>query len=95
MDFIACAGLGLIESLLLDRFWARNTPTGSTAAAVPPDVTVTVTVTVVRAAWTLFLAQYLALKYYRIFLYHKYFSPLRDVPGPSVSLRPEILYFLI
>lgn len=33
----------------------------------------------------LFFAQYLALKYYRIFLYHKYFSPLRHLPGPAVS----------
>ncbi|KAK7756523.1 hypothetical protein SLS62_001358 [Diatrype stigma] len=79
MDLFVCAGLGLLESLLLDRFWTRNTPTGSTAAPVSPDVTVTVA----QAAWSLFLAQYLALKYYRIFLYHKYFSPLRDVPGPS------------
>ncbi|KAI0843577.1 cytochrome P450 [Hypoxylon sp. FL0890] len=31
----------------------------------------------------LFLAQYFAIKYYRIFLYHKYFSPLRHVPGPT------------
>jgi hypothetical protein len=34
----------------------------------------------------LFAAQYLALKYYRIFLYHKYFSPLRHLPGPKVGL---------
>lgn len=33
----------------------------------------------------LFLAQYLAVKYYRIFLYHRYFSPFRDIPGPTVS----------
>lgn len=33
----------------------------------------------------LFVAQYLALKYYRIFLYHKYFSPLRHLPGPKVG----------
>ncbi|KAH8657841.1 cytochrome P450 [Xylariales sp. PMI_506] len=31
---------------------------------------------------TLFAAQYLALKCYRVFLYPKYFSPLRHIPGP-------------
>ncbi|KAI0112811.1 cytochrome P450 [Hypoxylon sp. NC0597] len=36
-----------------------------------------------QIALALFLAQYLAVKYYRIFLYHKYFSPLRHVPGPT------------
>lgn len=33
----------------------------------------------------LFLLQYVALKVYRVFLYHRYFSPLRHVPGPTVS----------
>ena len=33
----------------------------------------------------LFLLQYIALKVYRVFLYHRYFSPLRHVPGPTVS----------
>ncbi|KAI1406928.1 cytochrome P450 [Hypoxylon sp. FL1857] len=36
-----------------------------------------------QVALALFLAQYLAVKYYRIFLYHKYFSPLRHIPGPT------------
>ncbi|OTA99518.1 hypothetical protein M426DRAFT_325056 [Hypoxylon sp. CI-4A] len=36
-----------------------------------------------KAALAIFLAQYLAVKYYRIFLYHEYFSPLRHVPGPT------------
>jgi hypothetical protein len=33
----------------------------------------------------LFALQYIALKVYRVFLYHRYFSPLRHVPGPTVS----------
>ncbi|ETS78006.1 hypothetical protein PFICI_10068 [Pestalotiopsis fici W106-1] len=32
---------------------------------------------------SLFLTQYLLLKYYRMVLYPKYFSPLRHFPGPS------------
>ena len=32
-----------------------------------------------------FVAQYLAVKCYRIFLYPYYFSPLRHLPGPTVS----------
>ncbi|KAI1106347.1 cytochrome P450 [Jackrogersella minutella] len=36
-----------------------------------------------KVALAFFLAQYLAVKYYRIFLYHKYFSPLRHLPGPT------------
>lgn len=35
---------------------------------------------------TLFLVQYVLLKYYRLVLYPNYFSPLRHLPGPSVSL---------
>ncbi|KAI1357132.1 cytochrome P450, partial [Xylaria arbuscula] len=38
------------------------------------------------AAWTVwscFLAQYLAFKFYRVFLYPQYFSPLRKLPGPT------------
>lgn len=37
----------------------------------------------------LFLFQYVPLKYYRIFLYHKYFSPYRHLPGPTVGLMPS------
>lgn len=33
-----------------------------------------------------FLAQYFVLKFYRIFLYPKFFSPLRHLPGPGVRL---------
>lgn len=33
----------------------------------------------------MFLASYVGVKSYRIFLYHKLFSPLRHIPGPKVS----------
>lgn len=36
-------------------------------------------------AATVFLGQYITLKIYRIFLYPKYFSPLRHLPGPKVG----------
>lgn len=35
----------------------------------------------------LFLVQYFLLKYYRMFLYPTYFSPLRHFPGPGVRRR--------
>lgn len=35
----------------------------------------------------LFVLHYVPLKYYRIFLYHKYFSPYRHLPGPTVGLE--------
>ncbi|KAI4864228.1 cytochrome P450 [Hypoxylon rubiginosum] len=31
----------------------------------------------------LFLLQYAVIKFYRIFLYHRYFSPFRHLPGPT------------
>ncbi|XXG96106.1 hypothetical protein Hte_002385 [Hypoxylon texense] len=37
----------------------------------------------VQMGCILFVIQYLLLKYYRVFLYHKYFSPLRHIPGPT------------
>lgn len=40
-----------------------------------------------RLLWlALFVIQYVAIKCYRILLYPKYFSPLRHIPGPAVSL---------
>lgn len=37
-----------------------------------------------KAAFGLLLVQYALVKYYRIFLYPFYFSPLRHLPGPKV-----------
>lgn len=48
----------------------------------------------IRTTIALFLAQYLAVKIYRIFLYPKYFSPLRNVPGPTVS-TPSIEFIVL
>ncbi|KAI1206182.1 cytochrome P450 [Annulohypoxylon truncatum] len=36
-----------------------------------------------KISLALFCAQYFAVKFYRIFLYHRYFSPLRHLPGPT------------
>ncbi|KAJ4250251.1 hypothetical protein NW762_012066 [Fusarium torreyae] len=41
-----------------------------------------------KAAAVLALLLFLIIKIYRIFLYHKYFSPLRHLPGPTVSTAP-------
>lgn len=38
-----------------------------------------------------FLATYVAVKAYRIFLYHKLFSPLRHIPGPKVSCGSHLV----
>ncbi|KAG8169546.1 hypothetical protein KVR01_000291 [Diaporthe batatas] len=69
MDLLICAGLASAEWFAAARFWFE----GSNQISLPVSHTVFYT----------FLAQYLALKFYRIFLYHKYFSPLRHVPGPK------------
>lgn len=71
MDILICAGLSAIELLAVDRFGAEALRQNSFP--------------VVHTAFFTFLAQYLTLKFYRIFLYHRYFSPLRHVPGPTVS----------
>lgn len=71
MDLLICAGLTAIELIIANRFWAE----GSRQSSLPG----------LHTALFTFLAQYLTLKFYRIFLYHRYFSPLRHVPGPTVS----------
>ena len=37
-----------------------------------------------------FAFQYAPLKFYRVVLYHRFFSPLRHVPGPKVSTRDSL-----
>lgn len=71
MDLLICAGLTTLELFAVDKLW----PKGWGQQTFP----------VLHAALYTFLAQYLTLKFYRIFLYHRYFSPLRHVPGPTVS----------
>lgn len=44
----------------------------------------------IKTILVLFIVQYLGIKYYRIFLYPHYFSPLRQLPGPTVSGRPRL-----
>ncbi|KAI1854249.1 hypothetical protein JX266_001390 [Neoarthrinium moseri] len=72
MDVTICGGLAVVETSLIRLLWPHH----EVGVDSPYGI-------FTRHAWTIFLAQYLALKYYRIFLYHKYFSPLRHVPGPT------------
>lgn len=71
MDLLVCAGLTAAQVFAADKFWRE----GLRQDSLP----------VLQTAICTFLAQYLTLKFYRIFLYHRYFSPLRHVPGPTVS----------
>lgn len=71
MDLLICAGLTIVELFVVERVW----PEGLKQHSLP----------VLHTALFTFLPQYLTLKFYRIFLYHRYFSPLRHVPGPTVS----------
>lgn len=45
--------------------------------------------------FALLIFHYLAVKYYRVFLYHRYFSPLRHLPGPDVRLDAPRLQFIL
>lgn len=75
MDLLLCGGLALLEALAYGRLWPR----GFDSYPQPTSGSL------IENATVLFLGHYLFLKYYRIFLYHKYFSPLRHLPGPKVS----------
>ncbi|RYP53202.1 hypothetical protein DL768_001795 [Monosporascus sp. mg162] len=67
MDVAICGGLALCETAILDLLRAPLMAEQS----------------VIRVSACLFLIQYLLVKYYRVFLYHKYFSPFRHLPGPK------------
>ncbi|KAI0006418.1 cytochrome P450 [Xylariaceae sp. FL0662B] len=67
MDASVCAGLSVAEWLTASSFG------DSIGLSYNPKKVILV----------LFLVQYLAVKYYRIFLYHRYFSPFRHLPGPT------------
>lgn len=70
MDLLICAALSLVASILSARL-------GYSGASEQ----------ITDHHWQLFaigfVLLYLSLKFYRIFLYHKYFSPLRYLPGPK------------
>jgi hypothetical protein len=73
MDVKLCAGTALVATSAAASTVLRN--------ANP-----------IRAGLTtllaLFLAQYLLLKIYRVFIWPNFFSPLRKLPGPKV--RPPL-----
>lgn len=75
MDLILCAGLAILETLLSNKFRISEPHQDK----------------LYQTTLALFLVQYLLLKYYRVFLYHKYFSPLRNVPGPTVSKQTQLI----
>lgn len=70
MDLLSCAALSLASSLLGSLLDFSDGPGQVTGR---------------KAFATSFVVLYLSLKIYRIFLYHKYFSPLRHLPGPKNS----------
>ncbi|KAH8647734.1 cytochrome P450 [Xylariales sp. PMI_506] len=74
MDIFRCAGLAILESLVAERVSPRESEKQDITNLYGVDI---------YTSFILFAVQYLLLKYYRIFLYHKYFSPLRYLPGPK------------
>lgn len=68
MDLLICAALSFVASILGARLGYFGTSKQITG----------------RELFAIgFVLPYLSLKFYRIFLYHKYFSPLRHLPGPK------------
>lgn len=77
MDVISCVAIAAVESWVITRFkLSEVVEHGDSANRLDTK----------QIFWTLLSLQYLIVKYYRIFLYHKYFSPLRHIPGPTVSI---------
>ncbi|KAI1769425.1 cytochrome P450 [Hypoxylon sp. FL1150] len=68
MDVLTCLSLAALEAFVMMMVGDRGH-----SDSLPT----------VQTGCILFAIQYLLLKYYRIFLYHKYFSPLRHLPGPT------------
>lgn len=68
MDILICAALSLVASILSARLGYSGASKQFTG----------------RELFAIgFVLPYLSLKFYRIFLYHKYVSPLRYLPGPK------------
>ncbi|KAH6646939.1 cytochrome P450 [Truncatella angustata] len=72
MDLLICAVLAILELLVYN---------GSRQQVDSPSAE-TVSFRVAQL-WPLVLVQYLAFKYYRIFIYPHHISPLRHLPGPQ------------
>lgn len=71
MDIVICGGLALLETATLVLLLGRD--------IIRHDAS--------KTTGAFFFVQYLAVKLYRVFLYHRYFSPLRHLPGPGVSIH--------
>lgn len=72
MDVLVCLSLTAVELVAADVFKVH-----ALSPRLSPSYGLSIAV---------FLAQYLVLKLYRIFLYPNFFSPLRHLPGPKVRL---------
>ncbi|KAI0839975.1 cytochrome P450 [Hypoxylon sp. FL0890] len=68
MDLLKCSALTSLEVFVIARVVAR--PRIDWLAGI-------------QTGYILFVIQYLLLKSYRVFLYPKYFSPFRQLPGPT------------
>ncbi|KAI1288558.1 cytochrome P450 [Xylaria venustula] len=70
MNALVAAGLAVVETAALEAIYVERhgTHTGYSAA---------------WTIWSCFFIQYMAFKFYRIFLYPQYRSPLRKLPGPT------------
>lgn len=77
MDVFKCLSLAALEALAIRVVGGRAHNDNLTR---------------VQTGCILFAIQYLLLKYYRVFLYHKYFSPLRHIPSPTVSRSQFAIY---
>lgn len=68
MDFLICAALSLLTSMISARFGYSVGPEQLTSG---------------QLFAISFVLHYLSLKFYRFFLYHRFFSPVRHLPGPK------------
>lgn len=75
MDFLSCGTLTALELGLINLL----KPAIFKPFFAPSNSTVI----------AVFLAHYVAIKIYRIFLYPHFFSPLRHLPGPKVCYLPS------
>lgn len=76
MDFEICFGLALVETLITSAL----SPTSKPFSDLPTNKTL--------LFLSFFSVQWLVIKFYRVFIYPNFFSPLRGIPGPKVLKLP-------
>jgi hypothetical protein len=77
MDLVSCAAVSCLEGLIAYK--------GDIFQGLNADDTQHTSLTRYKVILSVFILQYLTLKWYRIFVYPWYFSPLRHLPTPKVS----------